>query len=100
MKIENLKELQKVIKACRLAGVLSIEVDGVKLTLQPQAPSKAALPIDFQQDPLATAQVPTYTPMHQETAQETVARIKEEMTDEQLLFYSAVGPTDHMVSEQ
>lgn len=101
MKIEGLKDLKQIVKLCRDQGVSSIEVDGIKLTLGP-APKPEYKPQEQVIDPLENAQVPTYTPVHQESAQETAARLTKEagMTEEQLLHWSAVGPTDHIVSEQ
>lgn len=34
MKIENLKDLESVMKLCRKHGVRSIEVDGVKMAVE------------------------------------------------------------------
>jgi hypothetical protein len=36
MKIENLKQLQKVMQLCRKQGVETIEIDGVKFQFGPQ----------------------------------------------------------------
>ncbi len=94
MKIDNLKDLRQLIKACRDGGVTTIEADGVKLTLLPKAASKAA-PTDYSNDfPEANIPIPQYTPVEQGKI------ATEELTPDQLMFYSAVGPTDQLIGEQ
>lgn len=103
MTIDNLKDLKKIVDLCRKQGVQSIKVDGIELVLGPTPKAPYVPPVDLNPDPLANAQVPVYTPIeHHETAQETAARLTREsgLTEEQLLNWSAVGPTDHMVNEQ
>lgn len=114
MTIDSFKDLKKIIDLCRKQGVYSIKVDGIELVLGSAPKAPQAAPVDYNPDPLADAQVPSYNPVpgysgpsnpliaHQETAQETASRIAKEsgLTEEQLLNWSAVGPTDHMVNEQ
>lgn len=40
MKIDNIKDLQALVKMCRKTGIKSIEVDGVKLQLGDEPISK------------------------------------------------------------
>ena len=35
MKIENQKELESLLKLCRRQGVRSIEIDGIKMLIEP-----------------------------------------------------------------
>ncbi len=104
MTIGNLKDLKQLIKACRDGGVASIELDGVKLTLLPNAPGKARVikALDFSSDfPEASIPVPKYTPLTNETIEQEMAKVStDELSQEQLLFYSSVGPTDHEIGKQ
>lgn len=86
MKIENIKQLQALIKLCRTTGVEAIEVDGIKMNLG------AAPTVIYKQHKTSTKSA--------EEIIETIAPggITEEvkiptngLTEEQLLFYSAQG---------
>lgn len=114
MKIESLKELQKVIALCRKTGVQSIKVDGIELILGAE-PRKASKSLDYSSDfPEASVQVPQFqgysTPISSETIDFTISNDMvaaqmealdtqqiadkiaiSELTEEQLLFYSAQG---------
>lgn len=84
MKIDNIKELQKVIQLCRKFGVFTIEVDNVKLSL---GPVQGELKIDYSTDfPEANIRIPKYNPASPVEAATAIAT--SELTDEQLLFYS------------
>lgn len=87
MKIDNLKDLKKLIQLCRTTGIEAIEVDGLKMNLGPT-------PVSYKQHKTAT------TLLKDNISNGTVAPggITEEiqipttgLTDEQLLFYSAQG---------
>lgn len=85
MTISDLKDLKKLIELCRKTGVDSIRVDGVELHLGALASKQRAKPrginASIVADPLANAKI-EYTPVSQDM---------EELTDEQLLFYSSQG---------
>lgn len=84
MKINSLRELQKIVSFCRKQGVTSIEVDGIKLSLSSVEPKKVKsyLP-DYSKDiPEASYSIPSLKPDVIET---------EELTPEQALFYSSVS---------
>lgn len=78
MKIDNLKQLQQLIKLCRQTGIEAIEVDGIKMNLGPtpviykaekkQLPETTIAPGGITED----IQIPTNG-----------------LTEEQLLYYSA-----------
>lgn len=92
MKIETLKELQKVIALCRRQGVAHIKLGELEMTLGPM-PNKPRTIQDFSTDfPEANIQVPTYSPIPESTTQSMADKIAtDELTQEQLLFYSAQG---------
>ena len=91
MKIENLKELQKVIKACRSLGVQSIKIDNVEFHLG-DIPS----PIVPLAKTYSNETITTITPGGI-TADTKI--LTDELTPDQLLFYSAVGNTDYDQTE-
>lgn len=99
MKITSLKDLKQIIKVCRDGGVTGIELDGVKLTLQPKPITKAPVAsIDYSNDfPEASVPVPQYRPVDLGVLDKVDT---EELTPDQLMFYSAVGPTDQLIGEQ
>lgn len=65
MKIDNLKDLQALVKYCRKAGIASIEVDGIKLAIG-ASPKKLA-------------------------AEESKEVNEKTYTDEEMLFWSSAG---------
>jgi len=82
MKIESLKDLQKLIQLCRKMGVEAFEVGEIKMSLGPEPAKYKA------------------TAIYKQTLQKTLAPggITEDvtiptdlLTDEQLLFWSAQG---------
>ena len=90
MKIENLKELQKVISLCRRLGVEAMEVDGVKFNLGSESRTIRKLQIVADDFSEANLKVPKPNLITQ-SVQETVADVikTDGLTDEQLLFYSS-----------
>jgi hypothetical protein len=98
MKINNIKDLQKIIALCRKSGVEAIEIDNVKLNLGPE-PRKIRRVLEVANDiPEANLKIPQYNPhtggeaaeFFDDTELETSDVIKtNELTEEQLLFYSA-----------
>lgn len=89
MKIDNLQELKKLIKLCRETGVDIIKVDGIELVLG-ASPAPAT---KIKKSEVTTA---TYAPGGI-TADTQI--ITDELTPEQLLFYSSV-PTDAPSEEE
>lgn len=96
MKIQNLKELQKVIHLCQKSGVTSIKIDGIELLLGP-VPNKPPKPVDFSSDfPEASISVPKYSPSTRSDEVKSIADkiATDELTSEQLMFYSSQGHTE------
>lgn len=78
--IKDLKDLGKLIDLCRKKGVETVKVDGVEFTLGdvPQAPRLHTAARDMNLPP------ESYIPI----IQNTMAIASEDLTEEQLLFYS------------
>lgn len=96
MKIQNLKELQKVISLCQKTGVTSIKIDGIELLLGPM-PNKPPKQVDFSADfPEASLSVPKYAPTTRSDEVKSIADkiATDELTQDQLMFYSAQGHTE------
>lgn len=95
MKIENLKELQKVIALCQKSGVQSIKIDGIEMviTLKHNAKSNKKQ-LDYSTDfPEASIPVPQYNDTSEVQAiADKIAT--DELTPEQQLFYSAVAHSE------
>lgn len=94
MKIENLKDLQKVIALCRKTGVLAIKIDSIELQLTTVAPtSKPKKSSIFDKETFPEPVITPYTPggITEQTriVAESAAIATDELTDEQMLFYSA-----------
>lgn len=93
MKIETLKDLQKVIQLCRKTGVKSFKLDGVELELGdlPQ-PGKRVPKVSTMIFP-DTPTIPVYSPggIDEQTkiVAETMAIATDELSEEDLLFYSS-----------
>jgi len=80
MKLETIKDLEKVIKLCRKLGVDAIKVDGVEFALgREPVRAKASVPYAGQELSL----------MPNGITEDTKIEV-EGLTDEQLMFYSAV----------
>ncbi len=84
MKIENLKDLGRLIALCRKTGVESIRVDGIELHLgkEPQKPMKM------------TAAKASTVPRAPDAAPTIDEILSEGLTDEQLLYYSVSAQPD------
>lgn len=83
MKIESLKSLKALIKLCQTEGVRAIEIDGIKLDLNSppvkqkrykEVSSDLELPLEAQLSVPQMEQIDS-----------------DELTQEQMLFYSSVG---------
>lgn len=83
MKIENLKELQKLIKLCRAEGVESIRVDGIEMHLGAKPEASASKRINTNVFPEAA------TLVSPGGITESTKILTDELTPEQLLYYSA-----------
>jgi hypothetical protein len=90
MKINTLKDLEKVIKLCRKMGIAYIKTGELELQLgaiEPKPKKIQDLSLDF---PEANIKVPTPT-----IPTETQEQIETDtLTPEQLLFYSSQGPIE------
>lgn len=85
MKIDNLKDLKKLIQLCRTTGIEAIEVDGVKMNLGPT-------PVIYKQHKTpTTSSKDTITTIAPGSITEEIQIPTTGLTDEQLLFYSAQG---------
>lgn len=91
MKIDSIKDLTKLVQLCRKTGVLSIKVDGIELTLGAEPLKKAYKPTSYS-IPSATSNT-AYGEIDEDTK-----ILTDELTPEQLLFYSAQGhePTEEL----
>lgn len=88
MKIDSLKQLDRLLALCQKRGVTTITVDGINLTLAPTNKPKTARQKHTTVFPEETVSVPQYN--GGVDAELAVDKIDDEtLTDEQLLFYSA-----------
>lgn len=85
MKIENLKELQRVISACRRLGVQSIKIDSIELHLGELPPKEVKAKIAAGKE--ASPGINSYAPGG--VTENTKIEAPEELTEEQLMFYSS-----------
>lgn len=94
MKVENLKDFNKLVKLCRQLGVDSIRVGDVECRLGPLPLKKVdrslrtspySLPLT---DPLANAQIANNIEYVDDVIE------TDELTEEQKLFYSATGESN------
>jgi hypothetical protein len=96
MKIDNIKQLQKVIQLCRKLGVDALEIDNVKFNLG-AAPKRQRRIEEEVFSPEANIRIPQYNPIVTDDTEGTADIIKtDELTQEQLLMWSA---TDSTVAE-
>lgn len=80
MKIDNLKQLQQLIKLMRQTGVEAIEVDNIKMNLGPMPYKASKRTTSITQEGLSISP----GGITEDTKIDT-----SDLTDEQLLFYSA-----------
>lgn len=85
MIIKTVKDLEKLIKLCKKQGIPAIKVGNIEFTLPQSANTKPA--IDPEVFPEANIKVPAYNGV--KTSLEPDAIKTEELTEEQLMFYSA-----------
>lgn len=85
MKIDSLKQLDRLLALCQRRGVTSITVDGVSMNIERVAKKQLSRHIDTNVFPEESIKVPAYTPVIEDDG-----KVDEEtLTDEQLMFYSA-----------
>lgn len=104
MKINDIKDLEKVVKLCRRLGIDALEVDNIKFNLG-LAPKRQRLQSNPANDfPEANIKIPLYTPVSAggansaamgEVSSSSTINI-EELTEEQLLNWSV---TDDSVEQ-
>lgn len=87
MTIDSLKTLKQLIKLCRSEGVQSIKVDGIEMHLGAPLQKAYKSQPEVLTDPLANAKVPTPN-IYNEVSEDTKI-VTDELTDEQLLYYSS-----------
>ncbi len=107
MKIESLKDLEKLVKLCRKAGIQTLKADGIEFTLGVE-PYKA--PRQRFEDPMASTQIPTPNIMDNDQldpiqaaklhAAQQLKQLQDyietdEISDDQKLFYSARVEAGH-----
>jgi hypothetical protein len=80
MTIGSLKDLEKLVKLCRKVGIDAIKIDGIELSLATM-PYKASKDRSLRQYTAAEFSQPGISEARIDTP--------DELTDEQLLFYSA-----------
>lgn len=107
----EIKELAKMIALCRKTGVTTFRYGDIEFTLgpDPKAVKRSVRRVDPANDiPEAKLKVPQYTPVQghpgedvekSQALKEALTIATDEMTPEQLMFYSSGSPTDHL-SEQ
>lgn len=83
MNISNLKELKALIKLCQDTGVDSIKIDNIELTL-------GSAPIKYAQPRQSSSKLDT-TGISPGGITDRTRIITDELTPEQLLFYSSDG---------
>lgn len=88
MTIDNLKQLQKLIALCQKTGVLSIKVDGIELQLSSMPTKQPKRQAYVPAAPEADIKVPKFNG-YDLGAQAPDLIDTEELSDEQLMFYSA-----------
>jgi hypothetical protein len=95
MKIDSIRSLERLMKACRRNGVTAIEIDGIKLNLLEMKPKAKSSINAYSTDPLAQAVVPRYSTIPvQESQDEAITTSNEDidvdqLSEDQALFYSA-----------
>lgn len=89
MTIDNLKELEKIMKLCHKHSINTIKIDGIELTLTLKTKEITQSLPDFATDfPESSVQIKSEV---QQVAEKIAT---EELTPEQLMFYSSIGHTE------
>lgn len=90
MTISSLKDLQKLIALCRKTGVDAIEVDNIKMNLGPDPIKKTRNMKEYKEKYFPSTTI-THDGVNENTKIDIpdVVETPDELTDEQLMFYSA-----------
>lgn len=96
MKIETLKDLRLLIKECRKQGVDIIKVDGVELVLGQMPNTPKGISNKYTRESIHKAKESILAGIQDPTADNALIDTPDELTEEQLLFYS----TAQMAVEQ
>jgi hypothetical protein len=92
MKIQNIQELKALIRLCRKEHVTNIVIDNITMAIQPDVKVSKAIAIDYSSDfPEASIQVPQSNVPVQAIADKIAT---DELTPEQLMFYSSTGQAE------
>lgn len=83
MKIETLKDLDKLISLCRKRGVETVKVDNIEFRLSDQEPVRT--------EPRRSSTVMQATGIAPGGVTDDTKILTDELTPDQLLFYSAQG---------
>lgn len=87
MKIDSLKDLEKLVKLCRKLGIDAVEIGDLKFNLgqPPQTIRKNQIVQSMFSD--ADIKIPKYNPVVSDSTPDIIKT--DELTQEQLLFYSS-----------
>lgn len=98
MKIESLKEFEKLVKLCRKIGVDAMEIDNIKFNLGSLPRSSKRLPsIDENVFPEEQVSVPKYNgKLSEEVEPQGRIETADDLTEEQKMFLSS----DPLIAEQ
>jgi hypothetical protein len=100
MKIDSLRDLKKLLQLCRQQGVQSIKLGEIEFHLGNLPTVRKSQTVNEEVFPEELIQVPQFTPVPANTVLPTVAQTvqdqieTDELSEDQLLFYSAQGHTD------
>lgn len=92
MVINNLKDLKALVQLCRKEGIDAFEIGDIKFNLgaKPKRERKHT-PIEFD-IPEASVKIPQYNPIVKQVVADVIKT--DDLTQEELLFYSATGDTN------
>jgi hypothetical protein len=90
--IKTLKDLEKVVRLCRKLGVEAFECGNIKFNLGPAPKAKAKRYNVAADIPEAALKIPQFTPAETETQTDNPIKT-DELSEDELLFYSAVDAT-------
>ncbi len=98
MTITDLKQLEALVKLCRKSGIASIEVDGIKFSLNPIEKRVRTKPEPLS-DPLATASVPAYNGLAVDT-EDLIAQSKLEAAKALQALKDEIATPDMLTEDQ
>ena len=88
MKIDSFKDLEKLIKLCQKTGVDAIKIDGIEMSIRPYVKPTVKRSIR-PTETFAVGGIDENTKIIPNTIPDPIET--DELTDDQLLFYSATG---------